>query len=181
MYLDSQNADWLKIKFKKIIQKGKKSLSMFVWQRWLTVPASAAPRGHLYLVKLKRIWIIDGENDTSFARGNERPTPGSFLSLLWVTESANKDDTWQLTRLIISRDVHAYAERHEEEKMTRGVTWRENNTWEGRRVRASNVRLTKQILSLSWQRPSSGCVFSFHFEMSTGDYRAWNLRINREK
>lgn len=95
---------------------------MFVWQRWLTVSASTAPRGHLYLVKLKRIWIIDGENDTSFARGNERPTPGYFLSLLWVTESANKDDTWQLTRPIMSWAVHGYVEEHEEKKTTRGVT-----------------------------------------------------------
>lgn len=101
---------------------------MFVWQRWLTVSASAALRGHLYLVKLKRIWIIDGENDTSFARGNERPTPGSFLSLLWVTESANKDDTWQLTRPIMSRHAHAYTEKHEEMKMTRGVTYSKEKT-----------------------------------------------------
>lgn len=100
----------------------KKNLSMFVSQLWLTVSVRAAPWGHLYLVKLKRIWIIDGENDTSFARGNERPTPGSFLSLLWVTESANKDDTWQPTRPIMSQDVHAYAEKHEEKKMTSGIT-----------------------------------------------------------
>lgn len=68
------------------------------------LPTSASPpldgrtlQGHFYLVKLKRRWIIDGGNDTSVARGNERPTPGSLLSLLWLMESANKDDTWQLT------------------------------------------------------------------------------------
>lgn len=152
---------------------------MFVSQRWLTVSVHAARWGHLYLVKLKRIWIIDGENDTSFARGNERPTPGSFLSLLWVTESANKDDTWQLTRPIMSWDMHADAEKHEEKKMTSGVT-RENNTWKGRRVRAPNIRLTKQVV-LEGASHSSGCVFSFRCGKSTGDYRAWNLRINREK
>lgn len=97
---------------------------MFVWQRWLTVSASAAPRGHLYLVKLKRIWIIDGENDTSFARGNERPTPGSFLSLLWVTDSANKDDTWQLART-----------HHEPERArVRREAWRKEND-KGRNIK----------------------------------------------
>ena len=79
----------------------------------LTVSVSTGLCGHFYLVKLKRIWIIDGENDTSVARGNERPTSSSLLSLLWLTESANKDDTWQLTRPITGGDMHTYTEKDE--------------------------------------------------------------------
>lgn len=75
-----------------------------------TVSVRNRLRSHFYLVKLKRIWIIDGQNVTSVARGNERPTPGSLLSLLWLTESANKDDTWQLTRPIMGGDMHTYTE-----------------------------------------------------------------------
>lgn len=83
--------------------KKKMSMSVFVLLVWLTISVNAGLWGYFYLVKLKRIWIIDGENDTSVARGNERPTPSSLLSFLWLTESANKDDTWQLTRPITVR------------------------------------------------------------------------------
>lgn len=94
----------------------KKFLSMFVFLGWFTVSVSAGLQGHFYLVKLKRIWIIDGENDTSVARGNERPTPSSLLSLLWITKSANKYDTWQLTRPITDGDMHTYTERQREKE-----------------------------------------------------------------
>lgn len=87
---------------------------MFVLLGWLSESVSAGLWGHFYLVKLKRIWIIDGENDTSVARGNERLTPSSLLSLLWLTESANKDDTWQLTRPITGGDMHTYTEEDRE-------------------------------------------------------------------
>lgn len=92
---------------------------MFVLPGWLTESVSAGLRGHFYLVKLKRIWIIDGENDTSVARGNERLTPSSLLSLLWLTESANKDDTWQLTRPIMGGDMLTYTEEDREERNKR--------------------------------------------------------------
>lgn len=110
---------------------------MFVLLRWLTVSASAVQRGHFYLVKLKRIWIIDGENDTSVARGNERPTPSSLLSLLWLTESSNKDDTWQLTRPITGRDIHR--ERRREENGMKSKIERKQNI---RRGQMSSWHLT---------------------------------------
>lgn len=83
-------------------------MSVFVLLVWLTISVNAGLWGYFYLVKLKRIWIIDGENDTSVARGNERPTPSSLLSFLWLTESANKDDTWQLTRPITGEYMPTY-------------------------------------------------------------------------
>jgi len=110
------------------LQMKKNSLSMFVLLGWLTVSASAGLRGHFYLVKLKRIWIIDGENDTSVAWGNERPTPSSLLSLLWLTKSANKDDTWQLTRPISGGDMHTYTEedRQKENGRERKIERKQN-------------------------------------------------------
>lgn len=99
---------------------------------------------------LKRIWIIDGENDTSVARGNERPTLSSLLPLLWLTESANKDDTWQLTRPITGRaNVQIHRERRREENDRKSKIERKQKR--ASLFMAFNLWLTKQLVSLSCQ------------------------------
>lgn len=122
---------------------------MFVLLGWLTESVSAGLRGHFYLVKLKTIWIIDGENDTSVARGNERLTPSSLLSLLWLTESANKDDTWQLTRPIMGGDMHTYTEEGRKKENKRGSMRVKKYKWRAIVIRAPSLRLAKELGVLS--------------------------------
>lgn len=136
--------EWLQMK------KKKNSLSMFVLLGWVTISVSAGLRGYFYLVKLKGIWIIDGENDTSVARGNERPTPSSLLSFLWLTESANKDDTWQLTRPITGGDMHTYTEK-DREKENGG----ESKIERKKKIRGGQV--SSGHLTLDWPNTSVYC------------------------
>lgn len=100
---------------------------MFFLQGWLNISVNAGLQGYFYLVKLKTIWIIDRGNDTSVARGNERPTPSSLLSFLWLTESANKDGTWQLTRPIMDGDMHKYTEKEGKKETWKSGGKKQNN------------------------------------------------------